>query len=346
MAPYDPADDRDERSTIDEFFFTHEDQFGDNPSATSDGVVAPTGPVDNRGGSGSKSSPGFSGSQNADSGGNGGSGNLGRVGGSSSGGRSSGGGSGLRGSPPLGGAWARPARKWEPNLGFPAFAPGSHGDAGHGDEGHGDDSHAGRSSADDRVGDGSGGEGRSVASSGSGGSASRLPRTPLEAGVDKARRSRSRSPRKNHPTGSPRGSLTSRQDTATTTTAAAARVSSQRSSAPSSRSTGEAMSARNEIPQFAARRSLLEARSARRGTFSDGDSRFSGSDDDSGSNRGGGSSGGGSGDSRLAARRRAQARRQRQHASHESSPRRAVALAQSGKAVTSEDMVVALEDYR
>jgi hypothetical protein len=48
----------------------------------------------------------------------------------------------------------------------------------------------------------------------------------------------------------------------------------------------------------------------------------------------------------LAARRRAQARRQRQHASHESSPRRAVALAQSGKAVTSEDMVVALEDYR
>ena len=85
MAPYDPADDRDERSTIDEFFFTHEDQFGDNPSATSDGVVAPTGPVDNRGGSGSKSSPGLSGSQNADSGGNGGSGNLGRVGGSSSG---------------------------------------------------------------------------------------------------------------------------------------------------------------------------------------------------------------------------------------------------------------------
>lgn len=331
---YNPADDRDERSTIDEFFFTHDDQFGEDDAPLGEGIVTESATAAAAAGAALTGSQQrqdddthhlLSRGSHRNSSGNGKSGS------------SSGGGGGHRGSPPLGGAWGRPARKWEPNLGFPAFAPdnGSYGGGGGGT-----------------------GEKRVTSPIGSSSSDKYLsrPRSPLDAGVDKAweMRSGSRSPSPRRPpaaaTSSPPGSPNSSQNLTGMTTTMTSRSSpntgisartrgSYSSSDLNHHSKDRHYHSQNYGTRFTARRSLssaLEAKSS---------SRYRTSSSDTGGDYNNNSSS--SRDSRLAARRRNLARRQRSKPSEqESSPRRAVALADADEPVTAEDMAVALEDYR
>lgn len=338
---YNPADDRDERSTIDEFFFTHDDQFGNEDAPLGEGIVTDSTTMAKAGAGVAASSrkqedddPRSRSSYRDGKGGNGGSST-----GNGTGTNGIGSGSGHRESPPLGGAWGRPmTRKWEPNLGFPAFAPDN---ASYG--GGAGDRHAA-----------SPGLNHSNSSSSSDQYLNRRPRSPIEGGVDKAWevRSGSRSPSPRRHTAaaaSPPGSPNSSQDL-TGMLAATASSRSSPTTGISARTRGSYSSSdlnsssrhyhsQNYGTRFTARRSLSSALESKSATTRSRH-RTAASSEASGDQHS-------SHDSRLAVRRRNLARRQRGKTSQqESSPRRAVELADADEPVTAEDMVVALEDYR